>query len=209
MTTSPTSAFRLTLPEHWFDCSVADEAQENAIAARTWDNCRAAGLDDRQAGAFTDSVRRAVRQARRSGVVHAGGTVEFYDDGPLTATVLVAALHPPAAGDVLGALLSTPDSGTASGTWYRLGTVVLPHVGVAARVQGVQDVTLDGETMRCVLMHTVLRIPGSPEILVVTGSSPNLAAADELFELFAAITATLRFTTAVGGHGSAADSAGA
>jgi len=195
------AGFRLRLPEHWFDVSIADEASENAVAARVWRRCGAAGLDDRRSGELTESVRRSVRHARRSGALQAGGTFELYEDGPLIATVVVSALRPPATGDVFSALLSIPESAVASGTWHRVSTVRLPEVGTAGRVHGVQDVTLDGHTMRCVFAHTVVRIPGSADVLVVTGSSPNLAEADELFELFATITATLRFTTGAGDAG--------
>jgi hypothetical protein len=193
--TLPAAGFELRLPEHWFDLSVADEASENSIARRTWEQCRAAGFDEAEAGRFTESVRRSVRQARRSGALHAGGTFELYDDGPLTATIVVASATPPANGDVVGALLAPAEETPAtSTTWHRIGTAELPGIGTAARVHGVHDVALDGETMRCVFMHTVVRIPASAGVLVVTGSSPNLAEADELFELFATVTATLRFT---------------
>jgi hypothetical protein len=202
MTQNPALAvagFRLRLPEHWFDLSVSDEASENAIARQTWECCREAGFSEEQARRFMSSVRRSVRYARLSGALQAGGTFEIFEDGPFTASVVVAAATPPADGDVIGALRAaeqaTPAGVSAtSATWHRAGIVELAGIGTAGRVHGVHDVVLDGGVMRSVFMHTVVPIPGSGGVLVVSGSSPNLTEADELFDLFASITATLEFT---------------
>jgi hypothetical protein len=188
--------FTLRLPEHWYDFALAAEADENRIARSVWENCRAAGVEEKVAAQFLASVRRAVREARRAGALHAGGTFEVYGDGLLVASVLVAAVVPPADGDVLDALLGLGDTTAPSGTWYRVGTLEIPDVGTAARLHGVQDLVHEGETMRSVLVHTVVPVPGSTHVLVVTCSSPNLAEADELFALFEAITTTLRLTAA-------------
>jgi hypothetical protein len=189
------TGFTIRLPENWYDLSVVDEADENEIARRVWERCQAAGLDEQRTGQFTATVRRSVRQARESGAVHAGGTFELYEDGLLVAAIVVAKVTPPANGDVIAALLAVGDTAAPSGTWYRVGTAQIPGIGTVARVHGVQDVTYDGETIRTALMQTVLRLPGSSDVLVVSASSPNIAEADELFELFAAITETLRLHT--------------
>lgn len=186
--------FTLRLPEHWYDFALAAEADENRIARSVWENCRAAGVEEKVAAQFLASVRRAVRQARQAGALHAGGTFEVYPDGLLVASVAVAAVVPPAEGDVLDALLGLGDTTAPGGTWYRVGTLEIPDVGTAARLHGVQDIHHEGETMRCALMHAVVPVPGSSHVLVVTGTSPNLAEADELFVLFEEITRTLRLT---------------
>jgi hypothetical protein len=188
------SRFTLRLPESWYDFSLADEAAENRIARSVWENCRATGVEEKVAAQFLASVRRAVRQARRAGALHAGGTFEVYEDGLLVASVVVAAVVPPSEGDVLDALLGLGDTSAPSGTWYRVGTTEIPDVGTAARLHGVQDIDHEGEVMRCALMHTVVPVPGSSHVLVVTGTSPNLAEADELFALFEEITKTLRLS---------------
>ncbi|MFK3979096.1 hypothetical protein ACI2K4_01830 [Micromonospora sp. NPDC050397] len=194
-TAAPTpTGFRLRTPEDWVDFSLADEASENRIAHDVWSRAREAGLTESQAGAFTESVRRSVRHARRSGAAHAAGTFQLYEDGPLTATVLVSVVTPPATGDVLGALTSVRQPARPDGTWRRVGTAQINGIGTVGRVHGIQDVTLDEATIRSAVMHTVVPLPGSADVLVVTGSSPNVAEADELFELFDTITATLELT---------------
>lgn len=188
------TGFRLRTPEDWVDFSLADEASENRIAHDVWTDAREAGLTESQAGAFTESVRRSVRHARRSGAVHATGTFQLYEDGPLTATVLVSVVTPPATGDVLGALTAAQYPAQADGTWRRVSTARIDGIGTVGRVHGIQNVTLDEASVRSAVMHTVVPLPGSTNVLVVTGSSPNIAEADELFELFDTITGTLRLT---------------
>lgn len=191
---APPTGFSLRLPESWYDLSVAGESDENAIARRVWEHCQVAGFDEQQAGKLTASVRRSARQARDAGALHAAGTFEVYEDGLLVASIVVAKVTPPVNGDVIGALTTLGDTAAPSGTWYRIGTEQLPGLGRIARVHGVQDVTHEGETIRTALMQTVVRLPGSTDVLVVTASSPNVDAADELFELFAAITDTLQLS---------------
>jgi hypothetical protein len=102
---------------------------------------------------------------------------------------------PPGDGDVLGALVAFDDVAAAPGsTWHRTGTVQLPEAGRAARVHGVQDVTFEGAIMRTAFMHTVVPLAGSAQVLVVTGTSPNLAEAEEVFDLLRSITDTLELS---------------
>ncbi|RKR86323.1 hypothetical protein BDK92_0547 [Micromonospora pisi] len=192
------TGFRLRTPEDWVDFSLADEASENRIAHDVWTQARDAGLSEIQAGAFTESVRRSVRHAWRSGAVHAAGTFQLYQDGPFTATVLVSVVTPPASGDLLGALTAVQHPEQADGTWRRVGTAQINDIGTVGRVYGVQHVTLDEATIRSVVMHTVVPLPGATNVLVVTGSSPNVAEADELFALFDTITGTLELTSPAG-----------
>ncbi|MEV4199605.1 hypothetical protein [Micromonospora globbae] len=193
-TTTPPTGFRLRTPDDWVDYSVADEASENRMADEVWHRARAGGFTEEQAGRYAEQLRRSVREARRAGALHAAGVFQVYEDGPLTATVLVSVVTPPATGDILGALTGAGQPAHADGTWRRVTTARLPAVGTAGRVHGIQNVTQDGATMRCAVMHTVVPLPGTPDVLVVTGSSPNIAEAEELFELFATITGTLELT---------------
>ncbi|WP_394617028.1 hypothetical protein JNUCC0626_46710 [Lentzea sp. JNUCC 0626] len=185
-----TGSLRLTIPDNWYDLSVADESAENALARRLWDACVEAGIEEETAGQFTEEVRRSVRHARRNGVLHAAGVFEIYEDGPLTATVVAAMVTPPGNADLLTALT---ENKSGVDTWTRVSTVRIEGVGTAARVHGIQDVVMDDVTIRCAVMHTLIRIPGRTDVLVITGTSPNIAEADDLFELFGMITGTVSF----------------
>lgn len=187
------TGFRLRAPAGWYELDLVDEAAENAVARLVWARCADAGLDEPLAAELTATMRRAVRAARRAGAVHATGTFQVHEDGPLIANVVVSVLTPPTNGDVLGALVAAPAGPGAEGTWRTVGTAEIDGIGTVGRVRAVQDLTLDGATVRCVVMHTVVRIPRSLRVLVVTGASPNLAEADELLDLFDRVTATLSF----------------
>ncbi|WBB89950.1 hypothetical protein [Verrucosispora sp. WMMC514] len=188
------TGFELRTPQDWVDFSVADEASENRVADEVWTRAREGGFTEEQAGQYAEQLRRSVRQARTAGAVHAAGTFQVYENGALIATVLVSVVTPPATGDIIGALTAVAQPAHADGTWRRVSTTQIPAIGTVGRVHGIQNVTQDGATMRCAVMHTVVPLPGTVNVLVVTGSSPNLAEAEEIFELFATITATLSFT---------------
>jgi hypothetical protein len=193
-TTHSPVGFQLRVPENWVDFSVADEADENRIAGDVWSQCIRAGLSEQQAGAWTESVRRAIRHARQSGVLHAASVFQIYEDGPFSANLVVSTLTPPEDGDVLGALVQAQGLSQPDGTWQRVGTASIDGIGTVGRIHGIQDVTQDEATMRCAVMHTVVPIPGASDILIVTGSSPNIAESSEVFEMFEAIAATLEFS---------------
>ncbi|WP_422739163.1 hypothetical protein ACN263_07965 [Micromonospora sp. WMMD729] len=188
------TGFELRTPVAWVDFPVADEASENRLGEQARGQALTGGFTADQAGRFAEQVRRSIRQARRSGAVHAAGVFEMYENGPLTATVVVALVTPPANGDILGALTAVAQPNRADGTWRRVTTAAIPRIGTVGRVYGIQNVVQDGVTIRCAVMHTVVPMPGSADVVVVTGSSPNLAEAEEIFELFGAITETLAFT---------------
>ncbi|SCF06479.1 hypothetical protein [Micromonospora chokoriensis] len=188
------TGFELRTPHDWVDFSVADEASENRVADDVWTRARDGGFTEEQAGQYAEQLRRSVRQARNAGAVHAAGTFQVYEDGALIATVLVSVVTPPATGDIIGALTAVAQPAHADGTWRRVSTAQIPAIGTVGRVHGIQNVSQDGVTMRCAVMHTVVPLPGATNVLVVTGSSPNLAEAEEIFELFATITATLTFS---------------
>ncbi|PWR11034.1 hypothetical protein DKT68_07090 [Micromonospora acroterricola] len=193
-TVSTPTGFRLRTPEDWVDYPVADEASENRMANDVWTRAREGGFTEEQAGQYAEQLRRSVREARRAGAVHAAGVFQLYENGPLTASLLVSVVTPPATGDILGALTAVGQPAHADGTWRRVSTAQIPAIGTVGRVHGIQNVTQDGATMRCAVMHTVVPLPGTANVLVVTGSSPNLAEAEELFELFATIIGTLELT---------------
>ncbi|MGC4772941.1 hypothetical protein ACLQ25_28705 [Micromonospora sp. DT44] len=188
------TGFQLRTPQAWVDFPVADEASENRLGEEARGHALTGGFTADQAGRFAEQVRRSVRQARRGGAVHAAGVFEMYEDGPLTATVVVAVVTPPANGDILGALTAVAHPNRADGTWRRVTTAAIPRIGTVGRVYGIQNVVQDGVTMRCAVMHSVVPMPGSADVVVVTGSSPNLAEAEDIFELFGAITESLAFT---------------
>jgi hypothetical protein len=65
------------------------------------------------------------------------------------------------------------------------------------RTSGVEDVELpDGSGwIRSVVMQTIIPVPDTEKVTMVTLSSPSLALAEEFLDLFDAVTGTFRFVT--------------
>jgi len=100
--------------------------------------------------------------------------------------------------------------------WTEVSTVELPHAGIAARTCGVQDVADPDSTpdaapnpapaaaccrgpvrsVRVVIMQTHVPVPDVNRVAVVTCSSPAVAVAPALLDLFDAITGTFRLLPA-------------
>ncbi len=72
--------------------------------------------------------------------------------------------------------------------------VEIPSVGACARSHGVDDVSLEGETdaIRTVFMQTALPVPHSRQVVLVCATSPAVMLAEELHEVFDAVTGTFR-----------------
>jgi hypothetical protein len=204
-----TDRFQLTVPASWYVLELSPEAAEPTLRAAVTSRL---GRDPRQrrlARELMAELMKIVRTAQRRGAIYAAGTFEVFEDGPVTATVMVSVVTPPpgARGDLLAQLgrMRPRAAGEPDGAWRDVLPVDLPEVGPAGRVVGLQDLPVSDEvSVRFVVMHTVIPIPGSDGALVVTCGSPNLLLVDALLDLFDAITGTFRFVDEEGQvfHGS-------
>jgi hypothetical protein len=86
-------------------------------------------------------------------------------------------------------------TGAARGTPANRAEVIeLPEVGPVGRVTQIEDVDYWGRgTVRTALMHTVVPVPHSRDFLVVSSSTPNIGLTDAFFDVFDAISGTVRF----------------
>jgi len=71
-------------------------------------------------------------------------------------------------------------------------TVEIPEVGACARSYGVEDVQVDSGFIRTAFMQTFVPVPGVNKVFIVSASSPVVALAAELHDLFDAVTGTFR-----------------
>ncbi len=121
------------------------------------------------------------------GVLPASITV-FLLPGPLNARSdepdRIAALLP---------LLQPKDAVDADDTWTRVTNLELEGCGPAVRTYGVEDLEPEpGKKVRVVQMQTFVPIPRVNRVVLVSCSSPAVAVAEGLFDLFDALTGTLR-----------------
>jgi hypothetical protein len=191
-------SFTFEVPEGWLDYDLA--GQDFSTQQR---ELRAAASTPEQRSAVDDALRQArrlLRAARQQGAAAGAGMIARDDDGGLLMAfvsvfgITVPDGTQPSVAD-LAQQLSRPAGADGHGD-RTVTSVVLPTIGVVARITGTETVELtEGTSAVMVAMHTIVPVPGQPgSYLVVTGMSPNLPLADALYDVFDAITGTLRFT---------------
>lgn len=137
------------------------------------------------------------RREDRDGVAWCGVLTQDFDTATLTATITVSVVAAP--GDVAEVAwhLRPIEERGADRPWRVVEQVALPHVGTVTRTRGVEDVALpgDGGWLRSALLQTFVPFPGAgrPRVAVITGSTPVVALAAEMHDVFDTITATFTF----------------
>jgi hypothetical protein len=194
--------FGLVVPDHWarFDMSDAPIARARRELLKTaTDPVTRMQVEDmfRQA--------RAINQAaRRNGALWGAGTATMYDDVLFIGHVMVFAVATGGDGsgvDVQDLVRQLSRSASAdraeseAGTARVVGTVELPRAGEAARVTGAEMVSVTSDTkVEMLTMSTLVPVPtAAGQFMLVTCCSPNLPLAEEVYELFDAITSTFYF----------------
>ncbi|WP_440070634.1 hypothetical protein [Streptosporangium sp. OZ121] len=203
--------FVLDVPDSWTDLDLS-----GSVLAETRAAALALAGSPREQVAVNDLFRQAreiSRAARRRGALFAAGTAVMFDDGLFLGYAMVFAVTVPPGREltlpVLAAQLSSP---AANGPKSRnapkgggkepadrtVSAVTLPDIGQVARITGVEEAPLTADiSIRMLTMHTVVPIPESArDYLIVTCASPNLPLAEEVYELFDAISGTFRFLPA-------------
>lgn len=201
-------SFGLRVPDHWarFDMSDTPIIRARREVLKT--------AKDPVARMRAEELFRqalAVSQAaRRHGALWGAGTVTAYDDALFLGHVMVFAVAPGGAGagtdpqDLVRQLSRSslaggtgPAQGTGPGPARVVSTVELPNVGEAVRVVGTETVAVTSDAkVEMLTMNTLIPVPAAAgQFMVVTCCSPNLPLADEVYELFDAITSTFYFST--------------
>lgn len=193
--------FAISVPDSWFEIDVHPDTRNASIAALVDERTRAVPELREHRATLAKALREAARGAYANGAVYCGAMVEGFDGAVLTASVTVSLVRAPgdgggAAQAIEGYLHPVPRTGQDS-PWRVVEHADLPQVGPVPRTRGVEDVVLpDGAGwVRSVLTQTFVPFPGPTpdDVAMITASSPILPLADELFELFDAITSTFRF----------------
>ncbi|MCY9786243.1 hypothetical protein KIK06_20320 [Nocardiopsis sp. EMB25] len=191
--------FDIDIPGHWkqYDLSGDALARMRAQAVEQYGNRpeEMSALND----LFSD-IAQVTNDAVGAGLLSAAGVFEEYDDGFFMATVCVF-VFPSGRGDQAlepVRMVENVYSGSATareGTWLRKVAADLTHtgLGLCGRVFGVTDHDMDDAIVRSVAMHTAFEVPGLDKRVMVSCTSPNSREAEEVLDLFDAITGTARF----------------
>ena len=189
------AAFTVTVPDSWFEIDLAPATRDDSIRVLVEDRLR--GQQDMWEARH--GVMRILRDeaanAWDSGAAYAACLVHPTDDGPITASLTVSLVRGPVGAedtqDVLGTLRTVPR--TEDGRFTSVTTVRLDGTpDDCARAYGVDDLPVAGGYVRTVFMQTFVRVPGMNKYFVVSAGSPVVPLAEELHDLFDAITGTFR-----------------
>lgn len=187
--------FALKVPDHWarFDVSDAPIIRARREALRTAkDAVTRMQTEDlfRQALAISQS-------ARRHGALWGAGTATFYDDAVFLGFVMVFAVAPGADASGTGTqdVIRQLSTATSTGHARTVSTVELTNAGEAVRVVGTETVSVTSNAkVEMLTMSTLIPVPAvAGGFMLVTCCSPNLPLAEEVYELFDAITSTFHF----------------
>lgn len=195
--------FSLRVPPSWFELDVHPATRDASI--RTLVRTRIAEvpqLRERRAE-ITRLLREQASAAWDAGAVYCAAMTEAVMDGVLPASLTVFLLPGPLDArsdepDRISALLPMLHPKDAAGEndpWTRLQLLDLEGCGPAVRTYGVEDLEPEpGKKVRVVQMQTYIPVPRVNRIVLVSCSSPAVAVSEGLFELFDALTGTLRLT---------------
>jgi hypothetical protein len=197
---SPVAAptgFTLAVPPDWFEVDVHPNTRDGSINSLVRQRVRQAPDLRPHRAALVRALRGAARTAHAHGAAYCGVMVEGFGSALLTAAVTVSVVAAP--GDVasVGEYLRPVERTGDDRPWRVVETVDLPHAGRVTRTRGVEDVTLPEGAgwIRSALLQTFVPFPGPGQarVALITGSTPVVALAAEMHDLFDAVTATFRF----------------
>jgi hypothetical protein len=193
--------FSLSVPDSWFEIDLRPATRDASIG--TLVDTRVSGVPElrEHRTLITRQLRRQARRAAEGGAVYCACMVEPTDEGPVPASLTVTVAPGPLAGrgddasfDALLGSLRRKQAVSEDDTWVEVSTVTIPGLGRCARTHGVEDVDLPDQTgsLRVVLMQTFVPVPGRNRVVIVSASSPVLPLAEGWFDVFDAITGTVR-----------------
>lgn len=189
--------YTILVPDSWYELDLHPATREESIRRLVSER-----LDDpEQRGGLQRLLLEQARQARDSGATYCASFSFPTDAGPVTGSVMVSLHDDPADGDleVLGeAFRPVPRQPAVEGSEVDLEpwTDVAPiEIGGrrAVRSSGISDTPLgEGRWLRNVSMVTVVPLPEHRRAFMITCSSPVVALADDLLDLFDAVTDSFR-----------------
>ncbi len=198
--TVQTSGFTVRVPPAWIEFDVWRATRTGDLARLV--DARIAEAPDLapRRGALLKLLREVATDAERQGALFCAVMADdLGSDAVLTATLLVfqtdGALDPAdnSVEAIAGQVVAVAPS-PGSPAYRRVEVVELP-AGRAVRVAGIEAAHIAGRgAVDCVMSQTLIPIPGDRGVLNVVLTSPQIALADPMLELFEAISATLAWS---------------
>lgn len=199
----PGVGFALTVPPSWLEIDVAPETRASSLEALVEQQVRDVPELREHRTALGRLLREQAEQAWAAGSSYCASMIEPTEDGPVVASAVVLVVPAPvgvASGSVLEAVAAplVPRARKAADEpWREVERVEIPGADGAVRAFGLEDVELpDGAgVVRTVTMQTLVPLPAQ-RVLLLTCSSPVVDLAEDLLDLFDAISGTLEVVEA-------------
>ncbi|MFG2297772.1 hypothetical protein [Streptomyces sp. NPDC048603] len=194
--------FTLRYPDSWWKLDLDPRTRDAAIRRAVDDQIKGLQADRARVEAAVRDARKVARDAHARGALQTAGMIVFTDSGEsLVANALVMRVSPPPGHSsdlqelMLPVALENAKNPLGKGTSaHRAEIIEVPELGAVGRVTQIQDIDYhDRGTVRTALMHTMVPVPHSRDLLCVSCSTPNLSLVDAFFDVFDAISSTLRF----------------
>lgn len=194
--------FTLSYPDSWWTLDLDSATRDAAIRRKIEAQAQGDDVDRDLLDHLVRATRKTAREAHAQGALQVAGMIQFTQSGAvLSATALVMRVTPPEDSStdlaelLIPVALKNADNPMGRGTRAnRVEMVELAEVGPAGRATSIEDIDYWGRgTVRTAAMHTIVPVPHSRDFLVVSCLTPNLSLVDALFDLFDAISGTLRF----------------
>ncbi|MGW7488461.1 hypothetical protein [Streptomyces sp. NPDC054786] len=200
----------LLIPKAWQEFDTHSDTADQSIREIVAEKIKARPELAEHKGPLRKLLQNSAGLARENNVVYSGAMMEGVDGDTMTAslTVSVSQAENEETGEVAQTGLGTIHSALnpiapgrrPTDPWRKVSLVELDDDVRAVRSEGIEEIELpDGRgTYRAVLMQTFVPYPGNdPKVAVIAASTPHLALAEPMLELFKAITSTFRFVYSV------------
>ncbi|WP_405719339.1 hypothetical protein OG607_05055 [Streptomyces sp. NBC_01537] len=185
--------FSLRVPESWVEYDLRNESLA-AIRAKLLSQAGEEATKE-QVNTLFRKAREVLTGAKERGAIYAAGAFQMYEDGLLLANTMIFAVNPSPGRPITLQDMTRQLTRGEPDPNRSVTTVTLPEVGEVGRVTGTEEVMIDEDFgVKMLVMHTIVPIPDDERVLIVTCTSPNLPLAEQLFDLFDAISSTFRFT---------------
>jgi hypothetical protein len=187
--------FTITVPRSWYELELEPARRDQAIRELVEERLRGNDTMWEQRHAVHRLLVQQATDAWESGATYCAGFSLPTDQGPVTGSLTVSLVEDPFADGVAvspGERFREVPRGTDPLAPYARTTAVdLPGGGECVRSSGIEDTPFPGGgLLRTVFMLTSVPLREHGRVFLVACSSPVLALADELLDLFDAVTGT-------------------
>ncbi|MGW1000252.1 hypothetical protein [Streptomyces sp. NPDC002520] len=194
--------FTMAYPPSWWKLDLDSNTRDAAIRRAIEAQAEGHGVDREWVDTVVRTTRKSAREAAAQGALQLAGMLQFTESGAtLSATTVVLRVPVPEGAStdlselLLPVALKNADNPMGKGTRAnKVDMLELPEVGTVGRATAIEDIDYWGRgTVRTALMHTIVPVPHSRDFVVISSSTPNLSLLDAFFDVFDAISGTLRF----------------